>query len=359
MAFIIKPSKPKEITPPGQPKGQVVATAAPVAPVSLQGTYKDMLGQVGPIVSEAMGTTTGATPATSIGGYTPDQLAMIMKMFGGTGTSTAKKGLTTGDARMAELTYQKQKDAIAAQRLQDQIAAMTDQYTSGKYNQDITGMQGALQSMYDQSQNGINTQYDQLINSLQGGYDTAGNLVNTGYGQLNDYLKNNANNPYANMKATVGQVTNPVAQEMQGYGITDPRIAQQMAAEQQAMQAGGSAFNDLSALLSGSAQRADASRASEAQMAQTLAQTGLGSALANYKAGALTNKNNQMSQLAQMFAQQNYQLQQTAAQRKQDYINSLIQMGIDPNKLGQAQSSPSIPSGFNPNSGADFVPGYR
>jgi hypothetical protein len=287
-------------------------------------------------------------------GLTPAQIAYLTSS-----NNTAKKGLTTGDARMAELEYQKQKDTIAAQRLQDQIAAMTNQYTTGGYNQDITSAQNALQSMYDQSSTGINDQYDQMIKNLQGGYDTSTGLVNTGYNQLNEYLKNNQNNPYANLHATVGNVTNPVQTQMQAYGVNDPRIQQQMAAEQQAMQAGGSAYNDLASLLSGNAQRADASRAAEAQMAQTLAQTGLGSALANYKAGALSNKSNQLNQLAQMFAQQKYQLAQSASQRKQDFINQLLQYGIDPTRLGQAQPLPAIPSGPNPNSGADFIPGYR
>jgi hypothetical protein len=398
-SYMVQPKKSNQDL--GQP---IVAKLNPAIPVNPNSTYSgyspSQMGRVSdavagtlPFVSTAgynadvnNSATTAALAAlglnsdgTPISGGSSNSFQQMLASLsgagtgGGTGGGSSKSGYTTGDARMAELTYQQQKDAIAAQRLQDQIAAMTNDYKSGGYNNDISALMNTLAGMQTTGQQGIsdvynnaigniNSNYDTSISNIGQGYTQAQDLTGQGYSALNDYLTKNQINPYANMQATVSNVLNPQEAVLNAYGANDPRVQGQIAASQAAGQTGGAAFNDLIRVLSGQSNAGNESRLSEAQMANTLAQAGLTGQKAAYTSRAESSKaqasaaaqlqqEQALNQLAQQIASQQFSLQSQQAQQKRAAEQALIDMGIDPATLQPliaAQTPTQTQTGLSP-----------
>lgn len=400
MAFNSYTVQPKKIN---QGSNQQIVTspnpALPVNPNSMYSGYSpSQMSRVGdavagtlPFVSTAgynadvnnSATTTalaqlGLNPdGTPIAGGSSSSFQQMLASLAGTGAgggkSSSKSGYTTGDARMAELAYQKQKDDIAAQRLQDQIAAMTGDYQSGGYNTDTSALMNTLANMQTTGQQGIsdvynnaigniNSNYDTSISNIGQGYTQAQDLTGQGYSALNDYLTKNQINPYANMQATVSNVLNPQEAVLNAYGANDPRVQGQIAASQAAGQTGGAAFNDLIRVLSGQSNAGNESRLSEAQMANTLAQAGLTGQKAAYTSKAESSKaqasaaaqlqqEQALNQLSQQIASQQFSLQAQQAQQKRAAEQALINMGIDPATLQPliaAQTPTQTQTGLSP-----------
>ena len=394
-SYMVQPKKTNQDS--GQP---IIAKPNPSIPVNPNSTYSgyspsqmgrisDAVGGTLPFVSTAgynadvnNSATTAALAAlglnpdgTPIAGGSSNSFQQMLASLAraGNGTSSGKSGYTTGDARMAELVYQKQKDAIAAQRLQDQIAAMTGDYQSGGYNTDTSALMNTLANMQTTGQQGIsdvynnaigniNSNYETSISNIGQGYTQAQDLTGQGYSALNDYLTKNQINPYANMQATVSNVLNPQEAVLNAYGANDPRVQGQIAASQAAGQTGGAAFNDLIRVLSGQSNASNESRLSEAQMANTLAQAGLTGQKAAYtskaestkaqaSAAAQLQQEQALNQLSQQIASQQFSLQSQQAQQKRAAEQALINMGIDPATLQPliaAQTPTPTPTNLSP-----------
>jgi hypothetical protein len=274
----------------------------------------------------------GNNPAFDTSGITIDmglqsQLAALQSALG-VGGGSKKTGLTTGDARMAELKYKKEQDAAALARQQAANQALLDSFQNGTYlagNEDIMNL---INEMQTTGESGLQTQYENALTNIGGGYNAANQQINTGYGALQDYLNQNPNNPYEGMQATVGTASNPLEQFLTGYGAMTPDVQGQVAAEQLAGQQGGQAFNDLVGILNKQAQQGDMSRLAEAQMAQNMASTGLGQQRAGYESQAANQKQSGINALMGQIQQAQLQEKIRQQQAKQQIIDALTQAGI-------------------------------
>lgn len=275
----------------------------------------------------------GNNPAFDTSGITIDmglqnQLAALQSALGVGGSGSKKTGLTTGDARMAELKYKKEQDAAALARQQAANQALLDSFQNGTYlagNEDIMAL---INQMQQTGEGNIDTQYQNAIGNIGQGYDVASQQTNLGYQNLQDYLNQNPNNPYQGMQATVGTASNPLEQFLTGYGAMTPDVQGQVAAEQLAGQQGGQAFNDLVNILNKQAQQGDISRLAEAKMAGNMASTGLGQQRAGYESQAANQKQSGINALMGQIQQAQLQEKIRQQQAKQQIIDALTQAGI-------------------------------
>jgi hypothetical protein len=351
------------------PAGRVVATAAapPVggamtamsrepalnrvglSPTVAPTTYRTKAMQDAEIkaaVDAQYGQIMGSGGAGGVGGVpgmqTPFQqtLGLLGSSGGGGGGMTAaqKAALLNAQLDRDKFDYEKTKDATALQRQQDALAQMQNQLNTGGYRGNIDALLKLITGMETTGEKNIGNIYDTSVGNIGQGYDAASGLLTKGYDAADQYLRDNPNDPYANLTASTVNVTNPMEQFLQAYGVSSPDIQGQVAAEQLSANQGSNAYNDFVKMLSGASQQSDKSRLAEMLMARNMGNVGLGQQRAAYQSQAANQQQQAMAALQQQIAQARFEQESAAGNRQQELINQIIAAGGNPNPPAASQA---------------------
>ena len=344
------------------PAGRVVATAAapPVGGAMTAMSREPALNRVGlsPTVApttyrtKAMrdaeiqaavdaqyGQPMGAGGVGGVGGVlgmqTPFQqsLGLLGGSGGGGGGMTAaqKAALLGAQLDRDKFNYSKEQDAATLAKQQQALQQMQNQLSTGAYRGNIDELLKLITGMETTGEKNIGNIYDTSVGNIGQGYDAATGLLTKGYDAADQYLRDNPNNPYANLTASTVNVTNPMEQFLQAYGASSPDVQAQVAAEQQSANQGSNAYNDFVKLLSGASQQSDKSRLAEMLMARNMGNVGLGQQRAAYQSQAANQQQQAMAALQQQIAQARFEQEAAAGNRQQDLINQIIAAGGTPN----------------------------
>jgi hypothetical protein len=345
-----------------QPTGRVVATAAapPVggamtamsrepalnrvglSPTVAPTTYKTKAmrdAEIQKAVDAQYGQIMGSGGAGGVGGVpgmqTPFQqtLGLLGSSGGGGGGMTAaqKAALLGAQLDRDKFNYSKEQDAAALAKQQQALQQMQNQLNTGGYRGNIDELLKLITGMETTGEKNIGDIYNTSIGNIGQGYDAATGLLTKGYDAADQYLRDNPNNPYANLTASTVNVTNPMEQFLQAYGASSPDVQAQVAAEQQSANQGSNAYNDFVKLLSGASQQSDKSRLAEMLMARNMGNVGLGQQRAAYQSQAANQQQQAMAALQQQIAQARFEQESAAGNRQQDLINQIIAAGGTPN----------------------------
>jgi hypothetical protein len=358
------------------PAGRVVATAAPKPPVAggmTPITREPALNRIGlsPTVApvayrtkamqdaeieaavEAQLGAGGAGAAGGVGGVlgmpTPFQqtLGLLGSSGGGGGgggmTAAQKAALLGAQLDRDKFNYDKEQDAVALAKQQQALQQMQNQLNTGGYRGNIDALLKLITGMETTGEKNIGDIYDTSVGNIGQGYDAATGLLTKGYDAADQYLRDNPNNPYANLTASTVNVTNPMEQFLQAYGVSSPDIQAQVAAEQLSANQGSNAYNDFVKMLSGASQQSDKSRLAEMLMARNMGNVGLGQQRAAYQSQAANQQQQAMQALQQQIAQARFEQESAAGNRQQELINQIIAAGGNPNPA--PVTAPQAPAG--------------
>jgi Trp operon repressor len=352
-----------------KPAGQVVATAPkpPVGGAMTAMSREPALNRIGlsPTVAPTTYTTKAMRDAkiqeevdkqygqifgagyggAGVGGIqTPFQqtLGLLGSSGGGGGgggmTAAQKAALLGAELDRDKFNYSKEQDAVALAKQQQALQQMQNQLNTGGYRGNIDKLLELISGMETTGQGNIQSAYDTSVGNIGQGYDAASGLMNTGYNAVDEYLRQNPNDPYANLTASTVNVTNPMEQFLQAYGVSSPDIQAQVAAEQLSANQGSNAYNDFVKMLSGASQQSDKSRLAEMLMARNMGNVGLGQQRAAYQSQAANQQQQAMQALQQQIAQARFEQESAAGNRQQDLINQIIAAGGNPNPPAAPQS---------------------
>ena len=258
---------------------------------------------------------------------------------GGGGMTAAQKAALLGaELDRDKFNYSKEQDAVALAKQQQALQQMQNQLNTGGYRGNIDKLLELISGMGTTGQGNIQSAYDTSVGNIGQGYDAASGLMNTGYNAVDEYLRQNPNDPYANLTASTVNVTNPMEQFLQAYGVSSPDIQAQVAAEQLSANQGSNAYNDFVKMLSGASQQSDKSRLAEMLMARNMGNVGLGQQRAAYQSQAANQQQQAMAALQQQIAQARFEQESAAGNRQQDLINQIIAAGGNPNPPAAPQS---------------------
>jgi hypothetical protein len=212
--------------------------------------------------------------------------AIVASLGSGLGNAFGNVGKGSGTAVSASDKLARDKwereNAIAIEKLRQ----LQDYYSTGKYNQPWDELSTLLQNQNRDSTGAIQGNYQTGMQNIGQGYDTAQGMLNTGYSALDEYLKQNPNNPYANYQSSFTPSQNAMQQYLSAYGVDQSPVNQQVAAENISGQLGADTFAALNETLSKVAQQSDLSRLAESQMGRNYGSTMLGAQRAGYEANA-------------------------------------------------------------------------
>ena len=283
-------------------------------------------------------------PAPSSSGM---DLASLIKALGsGGGKSDALD--------WAKFNYQKQQDAAEAARAARSLAAMQQRYSSGAYGENIDKILEMIGQQGQMAETDIKNTFDRAVRNIQGGYDTALGLTGTGYRALQDYLAGAAYNPYKDVSVSAGVAPDAMENILAAYGTAAEPVRAQVAAEQQAAQAGAQGFQNLLNVLGGVAESGQLSRLAEVAMARNIAETGLGEQRAGYGTAAEQARANALAQLAQTIMSARIEEERRRGQLADELANAIIAAGgtgggkddgkdAETEKDGKGQDQPEAP----------------
>lgn len=349
-----------------RPQGRVVAEVAPpVTPfqysggVSSQQNIRNAEANPAPFVSwsdldaeaEAIANNAMTTPGGTPSGGTDYWSTLLKSLQGGSGGGGS--GLSSADVALKELQYKMQQDALdradalAAQQKQDALNAsimsqMQNQLATGGYRGNVDAILKMLEDTQTRQAGNIGDVYQRALGNIGQGYEAASTLMGQGYDVLDQYLKENPNDPYAGLRAQLAPVQNPMEQFLSAYGVSAPDVQAQVAAEQLAGEQGAGAFNTLTDLLSRASQQADRSRALEALMARRGGTAGLSQQRAALASQAEMGQAQALAQLQQQIAQAKLEQEMSAENARQDLINRIIQSGGTLNGSGPSGTPRAI-----------------
>ena len=248
---------------------------------------------------------------TQYGGVSTKNTVRPSQTTAGTTGGTTAGGLTGMTAEealaLAKFNYEKEKDAnklAGLQALQNNFGSGFDELLN------MIAEQGKVSEKQTQNV------YDTAVKNIGQGYDAARDLGASGYAALNQYLRENPNNPYAGMVAQTGTPADAMSNFLQAYGVSDSPVQAQVQADILQSGQGAANFQNLINTLGAIAQQSDVSRGAESQMAQLAFDTGLGQDRAGYQTQAENAKMQALAALQKaMFESQFSVAQQRNAQR--------------------------------------------
>lgn len=244
---------------------------------------------------------------------------------GGGGPSSSDK------LAWAKWQYEKEQDALEAEKQQRAYDLMRAQLEDGSYRGNVDAALKRLAQMEATSQAGIGTTYDNALKNIAAGYDVTSGLTTGAYNSLTDYLTRNPNQAFQGLTQQVTTPQDQMQQMLGAYGVVAPEVQQQVQAELLAGQQSAGAFNTLADFLSRASQQADLSRLAEARLAGSMASTQLGQEQAAYRSQAARARQDALTALAERMAQARFDQEQNAEEQRQAIINALIAAGFDPN----------------------------
>ncbi len=272
-------------------------------------------------------------PMTSDDTFDPTEgLDINLASTGGTSGSAS----AAANARTNRLNYQlnlakAQADAAAKAReaaLKQAGAQASFDFIKGQLGAGVpTAISGNIDAQETAQRNFINTTATNLLNQLAGRRDTAQGIQDTGYSNLTNYLARNQPQAFQQAQAASPVITqNALAQYMQAQGASPQAVSPELNRVNALAAGGADNYNQLLNVLRGAEQAGAGSRATEAQLANTLANAQL---QAIYGAGTANVEREQLSalnQLAQVVANARLKAQQDAAARDQALQDALAKI---------------------------------
>lgn len=259
----------------------------------------------------------------------PSMASLMAGMAGGRG------GMDASDS----LALRKYQDELAKEKRM--IQAYQNMLSGGGYREGTDAILGMIGSEGARSSGEVEKAYQAALANIAGGYETAQGLTTQAYGALENYLRQNPNNPFANVQVSAGTAPDAMEQILSAYGVSADPVRAQVAAEQAAAQQGAAGFQNLLGTLGGVAQQADLSRLAEMEMARTLAGQTLGAQRATYSSQAEQSRAQALAQIQAQLAQARIE-QEIAAQARRQQLQDAI-----------AAAGGTIPSGSSGGGGGD------
>jgi hypothetical protein len=260
------------------------------------------------------------------------------RLYGSSGGANASDVLARD-----KFNYERQQNAAAAQKQRDVLAAYQAMLSGGGYRVGADRMLGMIGQQGDASTEQVNQAYQTALQNIGAGYGDAQRLTGEGYSALEQFLRQNQNNPYAGVQVSAGQAPDAMEQILSAYGVSADPVRAQVAAEQAAAQQGAAGFQNLLNTLGASAQQSDASRLAEMMMAQNLAQTSLGSQRAGFESQAGRAQADALAQIQSQLAQSRLQQEAAAEQRRQEIEDAIAAAGgVIPSPAGSEE--PTAPA---------------
>jgi hypothetical protein len=247
-------------------------------------------------------------------------------------TPTARYG--AGVSATDSLASRKYADELAKEKRQ--IEAYQNMLAGGGYRAGADRMLGMINQQGAAQRGDVEQAYRDALANIAGGFTTAEDLTGRGYAGLEQFLRQNPNNPYAGVQVSAGQAPDAMEQILSAYGVSADPVRAQVAAEQAAAQQGAAGFQNLLNTLGASAQQSDASRLAEMMMAQNLAQTTLGQQRAGFESQASRAQADALSQIQAQLAQARLEQEAGAEKRRQDIEDVLAAAGAIPQAAGGA-----------------------
>jgi hypothetical protein len=224
----------------------------------------------------------------------------------------------------AQFDLQKSTTAQGRADAKAKFDALKNYYDTGGYKTGFDELNNIAVGQYNTGVEGLQGTYDRSQANLGAGYDLAQGITDQGYNTLQNYLQQNPNNAFVGLQQQVQPVANPMQQFLSAYGVDNQPVQAQVAAEQFAGEQGAGAFNSLADILRSAATQSDTSRMAEMQMAQTMANAGLGANRANYQARNAEAQAQALAQLQQALSGQQFGIQQNQMQAGQDIYNQIL-----------------------------------
>jgi len=273
-------------------------------------------------------------PSTSVGGtgfdFSQDPFQAALAALGSVNISPTPiyggggSGITASDA----LAKRKYEDELAKERRQ--IDAYRSMLAGGGYRSGADRMLALINKQGDTQKQGIEGVYGDAMRNILGGFTTAKTLTGQGYSDLEKYLTQNPNNPYAGVQVSAGAAPDAMEQILSAYGVSADPVRAQVAAEQAAAEQSAAGFQNLLNTLGGVAQQSDASRLAEMMMAQNLAQTTLGQQRFGYESQAAQAQAQALADMQARLAEARLAQESGAEQRRQEIEDTLAGAGADP-----------------------------
>lgn len=283
--------------------------------------------------SAAMAGTTPATSGTGAGfdySMDPKELAamVVSAMPNFTPTPSYGAGMSSTDS----LARRKYEDELAKEKRQ--IEAYQNMLASGGYRTGADRMLGLINQQGDVQRTNTEAAYRDALANILGGFTTAQDLTNQGYSGLEQFLRQNPNNPYADVRVSAGQAPDAMEQILSAYGVSADPVRAQVAAEQAAAQQGAAGFQNLLNTLGASAQQSDASRLAEMMMARNLAGEQLTGQRAGLQSQAARAQADALAQIQAQLAQARLEQEAGAEKRRTDIEDVLAAAGATPQTAG-------------------------
>jgi hypothetical protein len=302
---------------PNDPEGSRISAGLRAAGVGAGTTAPQVRTQLDP--DESYLKWTAARDAKAIEDW-KNQTQNDMKSFW-----SALSGAGSGVSASDSLARRKYEDELAKEKRQ--IEAYQQMLQGGGYRAGADRMLGLINEQGKVSEGAAKKAYTDALANILGGFETAQSLTGEGYGALENYLRQNPNNPYADVRVSAGQAPDAMEQILSAYGVSADPVRAQVAAEQAAAQQGAAGFQNLLNTLGASAQQSDASRLAEMMMAQNLAQTTLGQQRFGYQSQAEQAQANALAQIQAQLAQARLEQEAGVETRRQGIEDAIAAAG--------------------------------
>lgn len=285
--------------------------------------------------SASMGGTTAPASDGSGFDYSQDPIAAAVAAIGNLNfTPTASYGAGSGDS----LASRKYADEQAKERRT--IEAYRNLLSGGGYRAGADRLLGLINQQGDVSRAATEQSYRDALANISAGFGDAERLTGEGYSALEQFLRQNPNNPYAGVQVSAGQAPDAMEQLLSAYGVSADPVRAQVAAEQAAAQQGAAGFQNLLNTLGASAQQSDASRLAEMMMARNVAQTSLGSQRAGLQSQAARAQADALAQIQAQLAQGRLEQETAVEGRRQGIEDALAAAGGSiPDAKGEGESA--------------------
>lgn len=225
--------------------------------------------------------------------------------------------------------YEMAQDKAAADRAARSLAAYQNMLATGGYRSGTDQILGMIGAEGARSQGVVEDAYKRALQNIAAGYETAQGLTTQGYGALEQFLRANPNNPYANVQVSAPEAPDAMQQILSAYGVAAEPVLAQVAAEQAAAQQGAAGFQNLLSTLGGVAQQSDLSRLAEMEMARNLAGTTLGQQRAGFESRTEQARADALAQIEAQLAQARLDAEAAAIARRQQIEDAIAAAGGD------------------------------
>jgi hypothetical protein len=265
-------------------------------------------------------------------------MSNFLKGFSGGGTAANADDL---------LAKRKYEDELAKERRS--IDAYRNMLSSGGYRSGMDTLLGMIGTEGGRQTGEVNKAYNDALANIAAGYGQAQQTTDVGFNTLNQFLRQNPNNPYANVQVSAGAAPDAMEQILSAYGVSADPVRAQVSAEQAAAQQGAAGFQNLLDVLGASAQQSDLSRLAESQMAQRLAGESLAGQQAGLRAQASRAQADALSAIQAQLAQARLEQEANAVARRQSIEDAIVAAGGQlPVPAAAAAASPAATPAATP-----------